>query len=73
MRAVRKVQSAPSVVARYGYYTISKGTREGHFYVFLNDIYIGMSNEYDDAVSLIALREGDGFDPDRVEVCDGNC
>ena len=58
----------PSVVARYGEYTIMLGSFNGMFYVYERDVFVGMDDGLDGAVDLIALREGIYFDEDDVEV-----
>lgn len=66
MKSVRK-KKEPRIVAKYGEYTITQGVNNGVFYVFERDTFVGHSAVYSNAVSLISLREGQGFDINRVE------
>jgi hypothetical protein len=63
-----KMNRTLDVRARYGDYTITFGVTHGHFYVFERDIFVGMDKDFNEAIALIALREGMYFDPDKVEV-----
>lgn len=64
----KKQCQGPIIIARYGEdYTITQGITHGLFYVFHRDIYIGMDSVYANAVSLISLRHGEGFDINKVQ------
>lgn len=57
----------PNIVARYEDYCITQGVTNGMFYVFYKDTFVGHDPIYANAVSLISLREGQGFDINKVE------
>lgn len=57
----------PRIVAKYNEYAIAQGVTNGMFYVFYKDTFVGMDAVYADAVSLISLREGQGFDIANVD------
>jgi len=61
-------RSKPRFIARYNDYTITQGTTNGTFYVWLEDMFVGMDSVLANAISLISLREGQAFDIEAVEM-----
>jgi hypothetical protein len=68
MRATRLPKPEPKIVARYKEYAITKGVTNGLFYGFYKDTFLGHSKVMSHVVSLISLREGEGFDINKMEV-----
>lgn len=57
----------PKIVARYNDYEVTHGVTHGMYYVCKGKDYVGHKPVYANAISLISLREGQGFDINKVE------
>lgn len=66
------MRQQPHIVARYDQYAITHGVTHGMYYAFHADTFIGMEKTLDEAIDIIALREGMYFERERVEVYDGS-
>jgi len=68
MRATRLPRPEPKIVARYKEYAISQAITSGIYYGFYKDQFLGHSKVMSNVVSLISLREGEGFDINKMEI-----
>ncbi|MDD2267489.1 hypothetical protein [Sulfuricurvum sp.] len=59
----------PKVVARYKDYEITKSETLGMYYGFQGSQHIGHNEQLSQVISIISLREGEGFDINKVEIC----
>lgn len=69
MRQTKLQKPVPKIVARYGKdYAITQGVNSGVYYGFYKREFLGHNAQLSYVISLISIREGAGFDINKVEI-----